>query len=157
MKQKGHITAFYIETLIMITVMMGILLVMTQILGISKQGNVQARRLTQAVTIAQSAAETASYASDLEIFREALELEAFEFVRQDDGSQICEGIYHWIKQAPAGNASQKAAAQTDYRIRITRTGEEGLRTDTIQVFPLSGTEEIYSLVVENAEQGIGSR
>ena len=151
MKQKVHITAFYIETLIMITVMMGILLVMTQILGISKQGNVQAHRLTQAVTIAQSAAETASAASDLETFREALDLEAFELVRQNDGSQTCEGVYHWTKQAPAGHEREEAAAQTDYRIRITRTGGEGLRTDTIQIFPLSGTEEIYSLVVENVE------
>lgn len=139
MKQKGEITAFYIETLIMITVMMGILLVMTQILGLSKQGNIKAHRLTQAVTIAQSAAETASAAEDLEDFQQALGLEAFELVKESDDSQICSGIYHW---------------DSDFRIRITRTSEDGLRTDRIQVFPVSGTEEIYSLVVEHAEDSL---
>ena len=150
MKQKGQITAFYIETLIMITVMMGILMVLTQILGLSKQGNVQARQLTQAVTIAQSAAETASSVSDLEDFRKALNLEAFE-VMKEDASQTCSGIYHWENDTAQGTAQSDTAPQTDYRIRISRTIEEGLRTDQIQVFPAQGSEEIYSLVAQSAE------
>lgn len=151
MKQKGQITAFYIETLIMITVMMGILMVLTQILGLSKQGNVQARQLTQAVTIAQSAAETASSVSDLEDFRKALNLEAFEVMKEENASQTCSGIYHWENDTAQGTAQSEAAPQTDYRIRISRTIEEGLRKDQIQVFPAQGSEEIYSLVALSAE------
>ena len=153
MKQKGQITAFYIETLIMITVMMGILLVLSQILGISRKESIQARRLTQAVTIAQSAAEAASSAGDLDSFQEALDLESFEILPDDGDGQICQGLYHWegTDRSQGSAAGTQALAAGSYRVWISRVQAEGLYTDTIRIYPAARVVEIFPLSVVHGQ------
>ena len=149
MKRRGQITAFYIETLLMITVMTGIILLLTQILAVSRREQVQARRLTQAVTIAQSAAEAASGARQLKDLGDALMLEAFQEEKSEDGDQTFSGIYHW--DTGARTEEDEPAGQDQYLVRISRSQEEGLRTDTIRILTAPGEEEIYSLTVKSAE------
>ena len=55
--KKQHITGFYVETLLLIVVFIAILLVLTQIFGLSKLRSGEAERLTNAVTLAGNAAE----------------------------------------------------------------------------------------------------
>ena len=55
--KKGHITAFYLETLLLILVFVGIILVLTQIFGIARVKSSGARAKTSAVCLAQNAAE----------------------------------------------------------------------------------------------------
>jgi hypothetical protein len=57
MKNKQHMTAFYIETLLMILVFVGIILALTQVFGQSRNESMKARHLTEAVCLAQNAAE----------------------------------------------------------------------------------------------------
>ena len=57
MKRKEHITAFYIETLILILVFVGIILVLTQIFGIARRKSVEAEEKTSAISLCQNAAE----------------------------------------------------------------------------------------------------
>ena len=57
MKKNGPITAFYLETLLLIVVFIGIILVLTQVFGLSRTQSREARRLTDAVILAQNGAE----------------------------------------------------------------------------------------------------
>lgn len=54
---KKHITAFYLETLMLVAVFVGIILVLTGIFGRARAQSVQARQLTRAVALAENAAE----------------------------------------------------------------------------------------------------
>ena len=62
MKKNGHITAFYLETLLLIVVFIGIILILTQVFGLGRVQSVEAGRLTEAVILAQNAAEAVSAA-----------------------------------------------------------------------------------------------
>ena len=63
MKKKQHITAFYLEALMMIVVFISIILVLTQVFGSARSQSAGARRLTEAVTLAQNTAEAVSASS----------------------------------------------------------------------------------------------
>ena len=58
MKKGQSVTAFYVESLLLILVFVGILLALTQIFGLSRSESVQAKLLTNAVTLAQNAADS---------------------------------------------------------------------------------------------------
>ena len=60
MKRKQHITAFYLETLLMIVVFISIILVLTRVFGSARVQSVEAKQLTSAVTLAQNTAEAVS-------------------------------------------------------------------------------------------------
>jgi predicted negative regulator of RcsB-dependent stress response len=57
MKRKEHITSFYLETLLLIIVFVGIILVLTQVFGLARSTSVQAKEKTSAVCLCQNAAE----------------------------------------------------------------------------------------------------
>ena len=63
MKKHAHITAFYLETLLLIIVFIGIILVLTRVSGICRSMSTDAELLSNAVCLAQNAAEAVS-ASD---------------------------------------------------------------------------------------------
>lgn len=60
MKKTHHITAFYLETILLIIVFMGIVMVLTNIFGGSKAISSSAKHLNTAVCLAQNAAEAVS-------------------------------------------------------------------------------------------------
>ena len=62
MKRNGHITAFYLETLMLVVVFLGIILILTRIFGIGRVQGSEAAHLSRAVTLAQNAAEAISAA-----------------------------------------------------------------------------------------------
>ena len=66
MKQKEHITAFYLETLLLIMVFVGIILVLTQIFGLARSRSSEAKDKTSAVCLCQNAAEAFSASSSSE-------------------------------------------------------------------------------------------
>ena len=57
MRRHEHITAFYIETLLLIVVFVSIILVLTGVFGLSRRRSSEAKLLTNAVTLSQNAAE----------------------------------------------------------------------------------------------------
>ena len=63
MKRKEHITAFYLETLLLIVVFVGIILVLTQVFGMARLKSVEAKKKTGAVCLCRNAAE-AFYAAE---------------------------------------------------------------------------------------------
>lgn len=63
MKKQEHITAFYVETLLLILVFIAIILVLTHVFGLGKVQSSRAKLLTNAVCLAENAAEAVA-ASD---------------------------------------------------------------------------------------------
>ena len=57
MKRNSHITAFYLETLLLIVIFLAIILLLTNIIGLGRVQSASAKELTSAVTLAQNAAE----------------------------------------------------------------------------------------------------
>ena len=64
MKNDRHITSFSIETLLLIAVFLAIILLLTQVFGLGRRESGEARLLTNAVTLAQNAAEVVSASAD---------------------------------------------------------------------------------------------
>ena len=62
--KRGHNTAFYLETLLLIVVFICIILVLTQVFALSKAQSSEARLLTNAVTLSEKAAEALSASRD---------------------------------------------------------------------------------------------
>ena len=57
MTKRGHITGFYLETLLLIAVFIAIILVLTHVFGLGQGQSAEAKLLTNAVCLAQNAAE----------------------------------------------------------------------------------------------------
>ena len=57
MGRKQHITAFYVEALLLISVFIGIILMLTRVYGAGRLQSASATQLTTAVTLAGNAAE----------------------------------------------------------------------------------------------------
>lgn len=61
--RKQHLSAFYFETLLLIAAFVGMILILAAVFGAARAQSVEARQLSQAVTLAANAAEILS-ASD---------------------------------------------------------------------------------------------
>ena len=57
MKKRDHITAFYIEALLLIAVFIGVIMLLTGVFAQAKLESSRAKHLTDAVTLAQNGAE----------------------------------------------------------------------------------------------------
>lgn len=144
MKKRGEITAFYVETLLMIVVMIGILLVLTQVLGLSKGESMKARRLTEAVTIAQSAAEILAGEEEL-----SAEGATGRLLRDMQTAQ--DGL-HLIGYCDWNGSSEDPG--TVYRVEVTRTRvSEAVAEDEITVFTEAGDAPLYTLTVRQFRPG----
>lgn len=64
--RQAHNTAFYIETLLMIVAFVAVILVLTRTFGEARRESARAKELTDAVILAQNAAEAVSASEDLE-------------------------------------------------------------------------------------------
>lgn len=66
MKKSSHVTAFYIETLLLIVVFIGVILILTGIFGLGRAQGAAAKELNNAVCLAQNAAEAVSASKSAE-------------------------------------------------------------------------------------------
>ena len=72
MRKNGSVTAFYLETLLLIVVFIGIILLLTQVCGMAQLHSAAARQLTDAVVLAGNAAEAFSASKSPEELLERL-------------------------------------------------------------------------------------
>ncbi len=73
MKKSAHITAFYVEMLLMIVLVTVMVLVLTNVFALGRMDSSRARSLTEAVTLAENAAEAVSAARTPEELRSLLD------------------------------------------------------------------------------------
>ncbi|MBO6164307.1 MAG: type II secretion system protein [Lachnospiraceae bacterium] len=145
MKKRGEITAFYVETLVMIVVMIGILLVLTRIFGIARGESVRAKRLSEAVTIAQNIEESLQLDTSEKLPEGTLPLRDIEEKRESTTEQYI-GYYDWTD-------TDSTTART-YRVEVTRQWlSDTLAQDTIAVSAEDGGEAIYTLQARSYLRG----
>lgn len=140
MKKDNHITAFYIEVLLLTLVLIGIVLVLTQIFALGRKESASARELTDAVCLAQNAAEAFSASDSGEELRARLD--------ENGNTALVYG-----DNGPVVTAGYDAALQGDRdgRFRLTAAWEEEsaeagrLIRCTITVTSAADGREIYSL------------
>ncbi len=145
MSDRRAVTDFYVETLMMILVFIGIMMVLTRIFVLSKAQENKARNLTRAVTIAANVAEGLSLSDDIE--KEMNEIGLTGSLTEDtQEKKIYEGDWKWTGR------DRKNQAQ-DYRVRITCTLDAGMAHYLIEVFHGSDKKPVYELKTEKAITG----
>ena len=134
MKQKRHITGFYIETLLLIVVFISIILVITNIFGLARVRSAQARYLTKAVTLAQNAAEAAAASKSIDEAAAILD-ENGNVTLSEDGESL----------SACYDSELTPAADGIYRIAMHWQEEEALANCQILVFHGGTQEPVYTL------------
>ena len=140
MKRRGQLTAIYVETLIMIVVMIGILLILTRIFGVCRRESLSAGHLTHAITLAQSSAQVMTAKADLE---ESADLLGWEDVTEEgaDGGWVCRGT-----------------CEDSYRMEARREeGADGLDSYRLDVYYRDNEEALYSLSFLGYTRGGGEK
>jgi len=130
---KRHITAFYLETLLLILVFIAIILVLTQIFGMSKERSTQARLLTNAVCLAENAAEAVSASDSPEKLQELLDQDGNTSLREDG----------WIRALYDLDMTPDRDGNLSVAISWDPAGE--LVNSRILVKRLDTDQELYSL------------
>ena len=75
MKQKSHLTSFYVETLLMMLIFTGMIVILSSVFSLARVRSVHARRLSNAVCLAQNAAEAVAASTSAQDVLEILEEE----------------------------------------------------------------------------------
>lgn len=127
MKQRKHITAFYLETLLLVVAFAAVILVLIQCFAASERSRRQARELNDAVYLARNAAEAAAEAGDT---AELLDLLGGDAVAEESAMLI---RYDETLEPDAGGI---------YRVRISWEMPMG-----------AGSMVNYNITVENTETG----
>lgn len=109
---KKHITAFYLETLLLVAVFAAIIPVLTGIFGGARAESARAAHLTHAVQLAENAAEAFSASHSLEEVGALLD---------GQGSAVLEG-------------DALTVTQDEYKTRITWEPEENLVSGRVTVY-----------------------
>lgn len=138
MKRNGSTTAFYFETLLLIVVFLAIILVLTQVFGLARIQSASAEQLTDAVTLAENAAEAVSYCDSAESLRQLLN-------ERDNAAALPDGCgvvaYY--------DESLQPDAAGVFRVEISWNGEESgegsLVRSEIRVLHGKTAREVYRL------------
>ena len=135
MKRHQHVTAFYLETLLLIAVFISIILVLTRVFGLGQSQSGQAKLLTNAVCLAQNAAEAVSASRDGDDLLAILN-ENGNAVRTDTG--VLARYDRNMAPDPEG----------ELRVDVTWTPENGdptLVRSGVSVLRGEGTDPVYTL------------
>ena len=132
MNGKRHITGFYIETLLLISVFMVIVLLLTGVFGMGKNSAAGARLLTNAVCLSQNAAEAVAGSGSVE-----------ELLRQMDenGNAVSAGngveARYSLKMDPEPGGPLK--------VFVSWEPQGNLVESRIEVFYRNAAEPVYTL------------
>lgn len=147
-KRRRHITAFYIETLILVAVFILVILVLTKVFAWSGRLGERAEILTGAVHLAENAAEAAAASESLEDLRALLDENGNAGI-SEDGSRETGGILQaWY------DGTGNPAPEGDFRVEVSwrpagdlaeSGGGEGLVECTVSVFWTEEAEPVYVL------------
>ncbi len=143
--RRQHLTSFYLEALLLLSVFVAMILVLTGVFGEARMRSAGAKRLTQAVTLAANAAEAVAGADSLE--ESALLLdeggnvrivnEGLEAVYDADGRPCPEGD-GVLRLSVSWEPSAQDAALVESRIAVYAAGE---------------TEPVYTLETARFRKG----
>lgn len=134
--KKNHITGFYIETLVLVAAFVAVVLILTQVFGISRNKSQEAKLLTTAVALAENAAEAVSASDSPE--------KVLELLNTGENAQL-EGA------GITARYDTDLAPDPDGTLRLTAswepsdTGTGTLVNSHIDVWYEDGAEPLYSI------------
>ena len=144
MKNKQqHITAFYMEMLVLVAVFMVVILVLTEVFALSRKQSTQAGVLTDAVCLAENTAELIA-ASDSWTAFTALLGEGWRIPTRNDAGRM-------IRCAHFDTAGGEPSSDTtgNYYVEVewfpAGEGDTGLMDGRIDVYWRNSTEPVYTL------------
>ncbi|MBE6006532.1 MAG: hypothetical protein E7238_05170 [Sarcina sp.] len=149
MDRKQHITAFYLETLLMIVVFISIILVLTRVFGGARLQSVEAERLTTSVTLAQNTAEAVSASKSAEDLLALMDRGGNARLSTDEktGRTLVTAAYdHDLQPVALRDGSPAAPGALLVEAEWIPAGQDGGLTDChIRVSAADTGAEIYSL------------
>lgn len=134
---KNHITNFYMETLVLVVVLTAVILVLTRVFAFSRQMGSRARILTQAVHLAENAAEAAAAADGLDTLQELLEEDGNVRVSQDGILQA------WYDEEMRPVSDGSFCVEVDWRPEERLGGN--LAGSTISVYWQGESSPVYTI------------
>lgn len=138
--KRHRITTFYMETLFLIAVFIVVILVLTRVFGVGESQSRQARLLTSAVSLVQTAAEAVSGSTSLEDVEALLEKEGVDSVTVSEGTELIARYDQNLNPDPEGEL--KLVIGWDPQ----ETASGTLVTCPVSVWQENQTEEpVYSL------------
>ncbi|MCR2047457.1 hypothetical protein NSB25_09215 [Acetatifactor muris] len=138
---KGqHITSFYMETLVLALIFIAVILVLTKVFALSGQMSGKAKVLTNAVHLAENAAEALAASDSLEMLAVLLEEDGNVEILRQDGQEVLQARYD-EKMKPAADGSFLVEV-----LWVPEAGNEnGLTQGVINVSREDSGEQLYML------------
>lgn len=140
MKKKQHITAFYMEMLVLVAVFTVVMLILTRVFALSGRQSAEAGVLTKAVHLAENTAETVAAADSEEGFLALFGGNSGADTLEEKGHRIYEARY---------NDEMEPAAEGSFLVRVEWLPEDGaegeLVKSRIRVYWNGGEEPVYTL------------
>ena len=139
-KKKRHITAFYMEMLVLVAVFIVVILILTRVFAMSRQQSAKAEILTNSVCLAENTAEIVAASESEETLLAMLGQAGNVSVLEEGGDRIFRSRYD-DKMIPAEEGNFSVEVEW-----IPEEGKEGsFIKSTIRVYWKEGTEAIYTL------------
>lgn len=136
---EGHITAFYIEALLLVITFVAIILVLSKVFSASLKRSQEAVTLTTAVALSQKAAEAFSYGKTPEKTAEVL----------NDGGNV---VWDAASQKVIGTYAKEGTPDPNGPLRLEMTFEEEQDDqDLLRICQISVTDETGKLIYSLSE------
>lgn len=127
-----HITAFYMEMLVLVAVFTGMIVILSQVFVTAKEQSAQARVLTDAVCLAENAAELAAVSGSWEGFLALLKENGAAW---EENGRLCARYDNDMDPDPKG----------PFRVDVQWIQQEGLGGALVQVYWQDGPQPVYQL------------
>ena len=145
MSKGRHMTAFYLETVLMVIIFVLVIAALAQVFSLARTESRQAQQLTNAVCLAQNAAEAVAAAGSVDELGQLLQENGNVTVQKD-------GLTAWY-DGSLQPVSAEAAAADPQAMRLEATWEPGKRaagagtmvTSAITVYEGAAQEPVYTL------------
>ncbi|MBQ9059757.1 MAG: hypothetical protein IJ128_01265 [Firmicutes bacterium] len=117
MNRGRTMTAFYLETVLMVIIFVLVIAILSQVFGMSRSESRQAEQLTNAVCLAQNAAEAAAASESEEGMLQLLQENGHAKLEEKDGQTVLTACY----DADMKPVSEEAAAADEAALRLEAT------------------------------------
>ena len=140
MRKQKHITAFYLETLLLIAVFAGVIMILTRVFAVCGQQSVQAKHYTAAVSLAENTAELFSASDSAD--------NLFALLNENDNAQVKIAQTHTVISA-AYDEQIQPQPNGIYRMQFNWTPQVGdtgtMVSGEISVFYGEQEQPLYTL------------
>lgn len=148
MNKQRHMTAFYLETVLMVIIFAIVIAILAQVFSLAKLQSSEAERMTHAVCLAQNAAEAVAAADSEDALLQLLEEDGNASLDAKAGNAAVLTAYYDADMHPL-TAEEAAADEEALRVETTWTpdtsGTGTFVTSDITVFPAAADTPVYTL------------